>query len=211
MKYFWMPLLLCFGLIGCGSSSKDVTDQEKRQDYLDEHIGLYSGAFSKDQRANLIRLAITAAGAFLIITDDMENSTLSKASIHASESLLNFTEGTCHAEQIAFVCEFEDQSIELSANEQDELTLVSGEYQVGQNNEIAVIQLADDGTFSTHVNNCENTGDFQWVDGFWLITQMDCENNNVIGLGFGSVGQPQPNSIEVLMEDQGLSGQWVQL
>ncbi|WP_396587248.1 hypothetical protein [Bermanella sp. R86510] len=184
-------------------------------DYLKEHAGMYQAAYTVDNQAMLARLTVNKAGAMLVITDALEQSSSVNATITHDMAQLDFAGvAECIDGDDTFECTLEDKTITLHKSvpvSDTSLNQLAGDYQLLNDYGVATIAVANNGKFSTNVNGCKLKGKFSIEADALVLKKLkdSCEKTVVFGVAFNDTENSAPDSLEVFAGNSVLTGDWV--
>ena len=209
-------------LAGCGSGNDANTEspvepptEPVSNSYLQDHAGLYQSAYVADNQAMLARLVVNEAGAVLVTTDALEQSSSVNAALSDDISQSDFAStAQCSDNSGAFDCTIAGQSVTLNKITEAanvNLNALAGEYQLLSDNELTSIQVADSGEFSASVNGCELTGQLSIEPDAIVLKQLkdSCGEPVALGVAFNGTENSAPESLEVYVSNSALAGDWI--
>jgi len=184
-------------------------------DYLKQHEGMYQTAYTVDNQAMLARLTVNKAGAMLVITDALEQSSSMNATITYDMAQLDFSGvAECVDVDDTFECILEDQTLTLHKPVQESdtsLNQLAGDYQLVNDYGVATIAVADNGKFFTSINGCELKGRLSIEADALVMKKLkdSCDKTVEFGVAFNGRENSAPESLEVFVSNHVLTGDWV--
>ncbi|WP_041523654.1 hypothetical protein [Gilvimarinus agarilyticus] len=204
-------------LAGCGSDNDSNTESPTEpvsNTYLQDHAGVYQSAYVIDNQAILAQLVVNEAGAVLVTTNALEQSSSANAALPDDISQLDFAStAQCSDNSGAFDCTIAGQTVTLrkATDTVASISSLAGEYQLQSNNELTSIQVADSGEFLASINGCELNGQLSIEADAIVLKQLEdsCGEPVELGVAFNGRENSAPESLEVYISSSALTGDWI--
>lgn len=198
-------------LTGCNLDN----DDNEQQDYYGTHSGLYTAAYEKDGKAQLVRLAINELGATLVLTSDREVSTASVGSL-VDQSIIFSSQTHCEKSSEGFSCTIDSLPVDLAINNTRHYTalnLLAGDYKVIGDAQVINVNLDSQGTFVAQYQGCNITGSMTNENTYFSIAALNnvCTKEDTPGVVFINNDNLGPASLEVYLAGNILTGDWIKM